>query len=60
MWQETGSQANMYMHIEQAATHIFVGGLVEGDQVSVEASKSHYRPECEEAHQHLHHSREDS
>lgn len=41
-------------------THIFIRGLVEGNQVRMEASQSHYRPQCEEAHKHLHHSRRDS
>lgn len=46
--------------LQIVATHIFIGSLVEGDQVRMEASQSHYRPESEEAHQHFHHSREDS
>lgn len=34
-------------------TYILVGGLIERDQVGVEASQSHHRPQGEEAHQHL-------
>lgn len=37
-------------------TYILIGGLVEGDQVGVEAGQSHHRPQGEEAHQHLQHS----
>lgn len=57
MWQETERHKNMFVH---TATHIFIGGLVEGDQVCMEASQSHYRPEGEETHQHFHNSRKDS
>lgn len=37
-------------------TYIFIGGLVEGDQVGMEASQSHHRPEGEKTHQNLQHS----
>lgn len=36
-------------------THILVGGLVERDQVGVEASQTHHRPEGEEANHELQH-----
>lgn len=36
-------------------TYVLVGGLVEGDQVGVEARQSHHRPQGEEADQHLQH-----
>ncbi len=37
-------------------THVLIGGLVEGDQVGVEASQSHHRPEGEKTHHNLQHS----
>lgn len=37
-------------------TYIFIGGLVEGDQVGMEACEAHHRPEGEETHHHLQHS----
>lgn len=37
-------------------TYVLIGGLVERDQVGVEAGQSHHRPQGEEAHQHLQHS----
>ena len=37
-------------------TYVLIGGLVEGDQVGVEAGQSHYWPQGEETHQDLQHS----
>lgn len=36
-------------------TYVLVGGLVERDQVGVEASQTHHRPEGEEANHELQH-----
>lgn len=41
---------------EKTSTYILVGGLVERDQVGMEASQSHHWPQGEETHQHLQHS----
>lgn len=40
-------------------TYVLVGGLVERDQVGVEASQTHHRPEGEEANQELQHREEE-
>lgn len=37
-------------------TYVLIGGLVEGDQVGVETSQSHHRPDREKTHQNLQHS----
>lgn len=37
-------------------TYILISGLVERDQVGVEAGQSHHGPKGEEAHQHFQHS----
>lgn len=37
-------------------THIFIGGLIGADQVSMEAREAHYGPDREETHHHLQHS----
>lgn len=36
-------------------TYVLVGGLVERDQVGVEASQTHHRPQGEEANHELQH-----
>ena len=38
-------------------THVLIGGLVERDQVGVEAGQTHHWPQGEETHQHLQHSK---
>lgn len=41
----------------ERCTYILIGGLVERDQVGVEAGQSHHWPQGEEAHKHLQHSK---
>lgn len=60
VWKQTVdcSSINLVNLIEQVerCTYILIGGLVEGDQVGVEAGQSHHWPQGEETHQHLQHS----
>lgn len=56
VWWIKDSLEHIKLNFNNRCTYILIGGLVQGDQVCVEAGQSNHRPKSEEAHQHLQHS----